>query len=57
MNLVSLILFLHGLAILILIAAIWASNRRHERRLDAMRAAADRKRDESYTAARAHFLK
>jgi hypothetical protein len=57
MNILSWILFLWGSSILIIVAAIWISNRRHEKRLASMRAEADRKRDESYSVARAHFLK
>jgi hypothetical protein len=56
MSVLSWILFLWGSSILIIVAAIWVSNRRHERRLAAMRAEADQKRDDSYSTARARFL-
>jgi hypothetical protein len=56
MKILCVLLFIWGSSILILIAALWASNRRHEKRLDAMRAEAERRRDEAYSAARARFL-
>jgi len=56
MNIFSWILFLWGLSVIVVVAAIWVSNRRHERRLAAMRAKADLRREESYSAARARFL-